>query len=62
MIDRGPFVRGVHYDLTLAAARTLGFVAAGRVRIGVLPAGATLAPSPIAAVLPAGLGGGVSTR
>ncbi len=62
VIDRGPFVRGVHYDLTLAAARNLGFVSAGRVRIGVLPAGATLAPSPIAAVLPAGLGGGVSTR
>ena len=63
VIDRGPFVAGVHYDLTLAAARALGFVAAGRVRVGVLPAGATTAPSPIAAVLPgAAVGGGVSTR
>ncbi len=63
VIDRGPFVRGVHYDLTLAAARTLGFVAAGRVRVGVLPAGGTTAPSPIAAVLPgAPRGGGVSSR
>jgi len=53
----------VHYDLTLAAARTLGFVAAGRVHVGVLPAGATTAPSPIAAVLPgAPVGGGVSSR
>lgn len=48
VIDRGPFVAGVHYDLTLAAARALGFVAAGRVRVGVLPAGPTAAPSPIA--------------
>ena len=63
VIDRGPFVAGVHYDLTLAAAKTLGFVAAGRVRVGVLPAGATTAPSPIAAVLPgAPAGGGVSSR
>ena len=63
VIDRGPFVAGVHYDLTLAAARTLGFVAAGRVRVGVLPAGATTAPSPIAAVLPgapAQVGGGAA--
>lgn len=60
VIDRGPFVAGVHYDLTLAAARVLGFVAAGRVRIGVLPAGRTAAPSPLAAVAPALAGGGLS--
>ena len=53
---------GVHYDLTLAAARMLGFVAAGRVRVGVLPAGRTLAASPIAAVPPALAGGGVPGR
>jgi len=52
VIDRGPFVTGVHYDLTLAAARVLGFAAAGRVRVGVLPTGPTAAPSPIAAVAP----------
>lgn len=52
VIDRGPFVAGVHYDLTLAAAHALGFVSAGRVRVGVLPAGPTTAPSPIAAVAP----------
>ena len=62
VIDRGPFVAGVHYDLTLAAARALGFVAAGRVRVGVLPAGRTLAPSPISAIPPALAGGGVTTR
>lgn len=62
VIDRGPFVRGVHYDLTLAAARSLGFVAAGRVRVGVLPAGPTTAPSPLAVVPPALAGGGVPTR
>lgn len=52
VIDRGPFVAGVHYDLTLAAARALGFVSAGRVRVGVLPAGPTVTPSPIAAPAP----------
>jgi len=62
VIDRGPFTSGVHYDLTLAAARTLGFVAAGRVRVGVLPAGPTTAPSPISAVPPALAGGGITTR
>ena len=64
VIDRGPFVSGVQYDLTLAAAQALGFTAAGRVHVGVLPAGATTAPSPIAAVLPgapAPVGGGVSS-
>jgi rare lipoprotein A (peptidoglycan hydrolase) len=54
VIDRGPFVRGVHYDLTLAAARVLGFVAAGRVRVGVLPERAATSPgTPAAAVPPA---------
>lgn len=62
VIDRGPFVAGVHYDLTLAAAKTLGFVSAGRVRVGVLPAGPTAAASPIAAVPPALAGGGVPNR
>lgn len=62
VIDRGPFVSGVHYDLTLAAAKVLGFVAAGRVRVGVLPAGPTLAASPIAALPPALAGGGVPNR
>ncbi len=62
VIDRGPFVTGVHYDLTLAAAKVLGFVAAGRVRVGVLPAGRTLAASPLSAIPPALAGGGVTTR
>ena len=62
VIDRGPFVAGVHYDLTLAAATALGFVSAGRVRVGVLPAGRTLAPSPISAIPPALAGGGVPNR
>jgi rare lipoprotein A (peptidoglycan hydrolase) len=59
VIDRGPFVKGVHYDLTLAAARVLGFVRAGRVRLGVLPATERVPASPLAAVPPAGVGGGV---
>ncbi len=58
VIDRGPFVAGVHYDLTLAAAKALGFVAAGRVRVGVLPAGTEAPPSPITAVPPLAAGGG----
>lgn len=37
VIDRGPFVRGVSYDLTLAAAKTLALVAVGRAQVGVLP-------------------------
>jgi rare lipoprotein A (peptidoglycan hydrolase) len=60
VIDRGPFVAGVHYDLTLAAAKLLGFVSAGRVRVGVLPAGRTLAASPLSANPPALAGGGVT--
>ena len=32
VIDRGPFRRGVEWDLTAAAARRLGFLATGRLR------------------------------
>lgn len=49
VIDRGPFVKGVSYDLTIAAARKIGFVSTGRGSVGVLPAGTPLsapAPSP----------------
>jgi rare lipoprotein A len=60
VIDRGPFVSGVQYDLTLAAAQTLGFTAAGRVRLGALPLSRVAAPSPIAAILPTASGGGIS--
>ncbi|MCU0314944.1 MAG: septal ring lytic transglycosylase RlpA family protein [Solirubrobacteraceae bacterium] len=59
VIDRGPFVKGVHYDLTLAAARVLGFVRAGRVRVGVLPATERAPASPLSAVAP---GGGADPR
>ena len=37
VIDRGPYAHGVSYDLTLATARALGMVSAGRARVGVLP-------------------------
>ena len=37
VIDRGPFVSGVDWDLTLAAADALGFTAAGVDRIGAMP-------------------------
>ena len=35
VVDRGPFVEGVSYDLTAATALALGFT--GRATIGVLP-------------------------
>ncbi len=57
VIDRGPFVRGVHYDLTLAAAKVLRFVAAGRVRVGVLPAGERAPQSPLGVAAPGRAGG-----
>lgn len=47
VIDRGPFVRGVSYDLTIAAARQIRFVSTGRGTVGVLAAGTPLsAPAP----------------
>lgn len=47
VIDRGPFGKGISYDLTIAAARRLGFVSTGRGTVGVLPAGTPLsAPAP----------------
>lgn len=47
VIDRGPFVKGVFYDLTIAAARKIGFVSTGRGQVGVLPAASPLsAPAP----------------
>lgn len=47
VIDRGPFVKGVSYDLTIAAARRIGFVSTGRGTVGVLPAATPLsAPAP----------------
>ena len=39
VIDRGPYARGVSYDLTRAAADALGMTAAGKAQVGVLPAG-----------------------
>jgi rare lipoprotein A len=47
VIDRGPFVKGVSYDLTIAAAREIRFVSTGRGTVGVLPAATPLsAPAP----------------
>ena len=47
VIDRGPFVKGVSYDLTIEAARRIGFVSTGRGTVGVLPAATPLsAPAP----------------
>ena len=37
VIDRGPYARGVSYDLTLAAAKALDVVSLGRAHVGVLP-------------------------
>ncbi len=47
VIDRGPFVKGVSYDLTIAAAKKIGFVSTGRGTVGVLAAATPLsAPAP----------------
>lgn len=47
VIDRGPYGRGVSYDLTIAAAKLLGFVSTGRGTVGVLPSNTPLsAPAP----------------
>jgi len=42
VIDRGPYVGGVSYDLTIEVARRLGFVNTGRGAVGVLRAGSKL--------------------
>lgn len=55
VIDRGPYARGVSYDLTLAAADVLGMTAAGRARVGVLPAGERTPAAPMLASLFGGL-------
>jgi len=39
VIDRGPFVRGVYWDLTAAAARIVGFTATGRGYVGAVVVG-----------------------
>ncbi|CAB4346911.1 unannotated protein [freshwater metagenome] len=36
VIDRGPYGPGISYDLTIQAARRLGFVDTGRGAVGVL--------------------------
>ena len=55
VIDRGPYARGVSYDLTLAAADALGVTAAGRVKVGVLPAGERTPAAPLLAAVFGGL-------
>jgi len=57
VVDRGPFGNGAHYDLTAAAAKTLGMAQTST--IGVVPQrGATMAPAAPAAPSPyAGTGG-----
>ena len=61
VIDRGPFVRGVSYDLTRAAADRLGFISAGRVRLGVLPQTERAPKSPLTAAPPSlGAAGGLT--
>ena len=52
VIDRGPYGPGLHYDLTIAAARILGYVREGRVRIGVLPNPDARIPQPLRAAAP----------
>ncbi|HVP01090.1 MAG TPA: septal ring lytic transglycosylase RlpA family protein [Solirubrobacteraceae bacterium] len=61
VVDRGPYARGVSYDLTVATARALGMVAAGRARVGVLPQGERTPKTPIAPSPVIGAAGGVTT-
>ncbi len=60
VVDRGPYSRGVSYDLTIAVARSLRMVSAGRVRVGVLPATERTPKTPLSAVAPASVGGGAA--
>ena len=62
VVDRGPFVRGVSYDLTLAAAEQLGFAGTGRGEVGVLPQSERRPKSPLADVPPLDLAGGLGAR
>ena len=55
VIDRGPYAHGVSYDLTLAAADALGMTAAGRAKVGVLPAGERTPAAPLLAAVFGGL-------
>ncbi len=43
--DRGPFIRGRIIDVSTAAARALGMIAAGVVRVTVEEVGATARPA-----------------
>lgn len=57
VIDRGPYAKGVSYDLTIAAARQLRFVATGRGTVGVLEADTPItAPAPAPGLARAGQG------
>ncbi len=60
VVDRGPYAHGVSYDLTLATARALGMVAAGRARVGVLPQAERTPRSPLAPAPVIDAGGGVA--
>jgi peptidoglycan lytic transglycosylase len=60
VIDRGPFSNGAHYDLTSAAAQTLGLTET--TTIGVVPQrGATMLPPLAAPPALAGTGGAAGT-
>ncbi len=60
VIDRGPYAHGVSYDLTVATARALGMVSAGRARVGVLPQGERMPKSALAPAPVISTGGGVT--
>jgi rare lipoprotein A len=61
VVDRGPFSNGAHYDLTAAAAKTLGMAQTST--IGVVPQRGATMPPPAPAPSPyAGTGGITPTR
>ncbi len=62
VVDRGPSVRGVAYDFTVAAAARLGLVRRGRARVGVLPQSERTPKLPLAPIPPSlDVTGGLTT-
>jgi peptidoglycan lytic transglycosylase len=57
VVDRGPFGNGAHYDLTSAAAQTLGMAQTGTIGVVPHPGAQMLPPAPSAPSPYAGTGG-----
>ncbi len=62
VVDRGPYSRGVSYDLTIAAAKALGVVGVGRARVGVLPQAERTPKNPLTPAPLIGEAGGITAQ